>query len=195
MKQQWFPIHDNELGTCTIIAPRTGHMVVSKTDYRRNPMPIVLRIILGTYLSTRNNGKLQRKNILDFPVNMTELECAEQEYLLIKQYATFCLRLFPLATAIALMQLLFPMKRSAKVQVNEAIRQTAVAFGRRSNQDCLVVSLCRHVYLRRLGIPSKILLGAHVPTEKMHAWVQIADQPILECPDVLVHYQSCVAYW
>lgn len=56
------------------------------------------------------------------------------------------------------MQLLFPLKRGTGVQIDEAVRHTATAFGRRSNQDCLLISLCRHAYLRRLGIFSKILL-------------------------------------
>lgn len=193
MKKHWYPIHDPELGTCTMIAPRTGHMVVSTTDYRRTPMRAALRLALGTSVGTKGTGELRRASIIDSTADTGGMP-AGPEAASIKRAATLCLRLLPLSAAIALMQLLFPRARAAGIGVEEAVRLSAVAFGRRSNQDCLPVSLCRHIYLRRLGITSKILLGAQVPTEKMHAWVQIGDHPVLECPDVMVHYQACVAY-
>lgn len=193
MKKHWYPIHDPELGTCTMIAPRTGHMVVSTTDYRRTPMRAALRLALGTSPGTKGSSELQRASIIDSSADSGAVP-AGPEAASIKRAATLCLRLLPLSAAIALMQLLFPRARAAGIGVEEAVRLSAVAFGRRSNQDCLPVSLCRHIYLRRLGITSKILLGAQVPTEKMHAWVQIGDHPVLECPDVMVHYQACVAY-
>lgn len=193
MKKQWYPIHDPELGTCTIIAPRTGHLLVSTTDYRRVPMRAALRLVLGTSTSTRGNSEFGRARIIDSsaPADAT---AAAPDAATIRRIATLCLRLLPLSAAITLMHLAFPPGRAAAIGVDEAVRLTAVAFGRRSRQDCLPVSLCRHIYLRRLGISSKILLGAQVPTEKMHAWVQVGDHPVLECPDVLVHYQACVAY-
>ena len=196
MKKQWYPIHDFELGTCTIIAPRTGHMVVSNIDYRSTPMSVSLGLVLGTSNATLGNNELQRACIIESAAApSSNAEFLEPNVASIKLLASLCLKLLPLSTAIMLMQLLFPLKRGTGVQIDEAVRHTATAFGRRSNQDCLLISLCRHVYLRRLGIFSKILLGSHVPTEKMHAWVQIGDHPVLECPDVLVHYQACVAYF
>lgn len=65
MKKQWYPIHDPELGTCTIIAPRTGHLVVSTTDYRRAPMRAALRLVLGTSTRTRGNSEFGRAQIID----------------------------------------------------------------------------------------------------------------------------------
>ena len=193
MKKQWYPIHDSELGTCTMIAPRTGHMVVSTTDYRRTPMRAALRLALGTSTTTRGNSEFGRAQIIDSTAH-TDGTAAGPGAASIKRVATVCLQLLPLSAAITLMHLLFPLARGASIGMDEAVRRTAVAFGRRSKQDCLLVSLCRHTYLRRLGIASKILLGAQVPTEKMHAWVQIGEHPVLECPDVMVHYQACVAY-
>jgi len=193
MKKQWYPIHDPELGTCTMIAPRTGHLVVSTTDYRRTPMRAALRLLLGTSPATRGNSEFGRSRIIDSTAH-DDGSAAAPDAASIKRTATLCLRLLPLSAAITLMRLAFRPGRAAAVGVDEAVRLTAVAFGRRSRQDCLLVSLCRHIYLRRLGIASKILLGAQVPTEKMHAWVQVGAHPVLECPDVLVHYQACVAY-
>lgn len=193
MKQQWYPIHDPELGTCTIIGPRTGHMVVSTTDYRRAPMRPALRLLLGTSTAARTNSELRRASIIDSNADIDA--AAAPGAASIKRVAALCLRLLPLSAAIALARIAFPQALPAPIGIDEAVRQTAAAFGRRSKQDCLLISLCRHAYLRRLGIASKILLGAQVPTEKMHAWVQIGDHPVLECPDVLVHYQSCVVYF
>lgn len=195
MKIQWYPIHDFELGTFTIISPRTGHMVVSNIDYRSTPMSTALNLVLGTSNATRGNSELQRANIIDSSATPSfDNKFLGSRVESVKRLASLCLKFLPLSTAIMLMQLLFPLKRDTGIQMDEAVRHTAVAFGRRSNQDCLFISLCRHVYLRRLGISSKILLGAQVPTEKMHAWVQIGNHPVLECPDVIVHYQACVAY-
>jgi hypothetical protein len=193
MKKQWYPIYDPELGTCTMIAPRTGHMVVSTTDYRRTPMRAALRLALGTSATTRGHSEFRRAQIIDSNAD-TDGTAAGPDAASIRRVATLCLRLLPLSVAIALMHLLFPPAPATGISVDEAVRRTAAAFGRRSRQDCLLVSLCRHTYLRRLGISSKILLGAQVPTEKMHAWVQIGEHPVLECPDVMVHYQACVAY-
>jgi len=194
MRQQWYPIHDPELGTCTIIAPRTGHMMVSAHDYRHAPMRAALRVMLGTSNRTKGNSQFRRAHILDSTAGI-DGAAAGTDAAWIKRAATLSLRLLPLSAAITLMHIVFPRAGGARVSTDEAVRRTAAAFGTRSRQDCLLVSLCRHAYLRRLGIPSKILLGAQVPTEKMHAWVQVGDHPVLECPDVLVHYQACVAYF
>lgn len=193
MKQQWYPIHDPELGNCTLIGPRTGHMVVSTTDYRRTPMRPALRLLLGTSTAARDNSALRRASIIDSDADIGDAPAPGAAS--IRRVAALCLRLLPLSAAIALVRVVFPPAPGAPIGIDEAVRRTAAAFGRRSKQDCLLISLCRHVYLRRLGLASKILLGAQVPTEKMHAWVQIGDHPVLECPDVLVHYQSCVAYF
>lgn len=66
MKKQWYPIHDFEARrTCTIIAPQTGHMVVSNIDYRSTPMSVSLGLVLGTSNATLGNNELQRSCIID----------------------------------------------------------------------------------------------------------------------------------
>lgn len=193
MKYQWFPIYDPELNSFTIIAPRTGHMVVSKTDYRRTPMPFVMRSILGTTISTRGNSTFERRDIVDSSLGCLAAS-PDPSALLIKNRVNFWLQHLPLSHAISLMRRMFPPARSSSICMLDAVNLSAVAFGLRSSQDCLPISICRHIFFRRIGIHSKIMLGAHIPTEKMHAWVQIGLNPILECPDVIVHYQTCVAY-
>ena len=193
MRTQWHHIHDPELDTCTIIAPRSGHLLVS---HGANPEPAFrppLRLLLGTDVWSHGNSELRRGDIID--VDHVGNSVVDGQARLIKRSAALCLRMLPLRSAVAVMRLLFRQRQRGDVALPVVLARTAAAFGRRSKQDCLLVSLCRHAYLRRQGIASKILLGAQVPTEKMHAWVQVGDNPVLECPDVLVHYQSCVAYF
>lgn len=198
MRTQWHPIDDPELGTSTIIAPRSGHLLVSAAGDQAHvgqPLSQLLQLVLGTHASARGNSRLRRAAILDVADTAVAAGAPALEVRMIRRSAALCLRWLPLRCAVAMMRVLWRPGRPGKIALSAALESTAAAFGRRSRQDCLPVSLCRHVYLRRLGIASSIILGAQVPTEKMHAWVQVGEHPVLECPDVLVHYQSCVAYF
>lgn len=194
MRAQWFPIYDEELATFTFIAPRTGYLIVTEVDVKSNPLPILTGYLLGAQKSNLHGGPFPRDVILDLSVSELEIKPGTHA-ILIRGFAYIALKLLPLSIAFSLVKLICTLFLSRyKATINEALILTSQAFGRRSKQDCLVVSLCRHILLSQLKVESKIVLGAHVPTRKMHAWVQIGDHPILECPDVLVHYQTCVIY-
>lgn len=194
MRQQWHPVYDEELGNFTLIAPRTGHLIVTQNDYRKQTMGPWVSFLLGASQANMGNETFFRADILDIhdPVDAPK---GVGLALFIKLVVNLSLRIFPLSMAIAIIDMLFPCSSTNEVDVEHAIKLTANAFGRRSRQDCLPVSLCRFAYLRHLKMRPKIMLGTHVPTEKMHAWIQVGDRPVLECPDVLVHYQTCVSYF
>lgn len=195
MKTQWYPIYDPELDSYTFIAPRTGHLISTQYDHRVFEMGIVPRLILGTSMKDLGDQKFGRAEILDHPADSAEVQHHQLAVIITKAVAASVLRFLPLSSAIGTMSFVFRPNNKREVNINKALELTSAAFGHRSNQNCLFISLCRYAFLRRLNVHGTIMLGTHVPTQKMHAWVQIGEHPILECPDVLVHYQSCVAYY
>jgi len=193
MKQRWYPVHDAELGTYTMIAPRTGHLFVSTGQ----GLPAPLALLLGLGRRTRDCTIAQRDTIfdLDLPGQQPsdpghDAVCARR----IRGIVKVALRLLNVSTAFALVHLLVRPGRRPAPSLDVALGELVAAFGRRSQQNCLFISFCRYAFLRRLNVSAAIVLGVHVPTQKMHAWVQIDGHPLLECPDVLGHYQSCVLY-
>lgn len=54
--------------------------------------------------------------------------------------------------------------------------------------DCLPRSLALHVVLRRLGLPSKMHIGARLDPFAAHAWVCVNDRPVLDDPTRLQNY-------
>lgn len=76
----------------------------------------------------------------------------------------------------------------------EACAYAAALFGTRSGGNCLPMSISRFWFLRSIGQDARVHIGVFVPTDTMHAWVQIAGRAVLESADELVHYQSSVVY-
>lgn len=106
------------------------------------------------------------------------------------------LKAFPLFLAIRMIGVFFPLGNS---RVSGADRDWEVdianEFGVAVDGQCLPRSLCRFAQCRRYGIADvELVLGVFTPTDEMHAWVEIAGKPLLECPDFLSHYQTCVRY-
>jgi hypothetical protein len=203
MKQRWYPVHDAELGTYTTIAPRTGHLFVSTEA----GWPAPLALLLGFGRRSEDRSIAQRNTICDLdpcdaPLrdrdSYSQLQCAPDHDVAcarrIRRIAMLALRLLNVSAAVGLVHLLVRPGRRPAPPLHVAVGELAAAFGRRSKQDCLFISLCRYAYLRRLNMAAAVVLGVHVPTQKMHAWVQLDGHPLLECPDVLGHYQSCVLY-
>jgi hypothetical protein len=193
MKQRWYPVHDAELGTYTMIAPRTGHLFVSTGQ----GLPAPLALLLGLGRCSQDCTVAQRNAIFD--LESSGQQPCDPDYdaafaRRIRRIVKVALRLLNVSAAFALVHLLVRPGRRSAPPLDLALGELVAAFGRRSQQNCLFISLCRYAYLRRLNVSAAIVLGVHVPTQKMHAWVQIGGHPLLECPDVLGHYQSCVLY-
>ena len=203
MKQRWHPVHDAELGTYTTIAPRTGHLFVSTEA----GWPAPLALLLGLVRRRQDPSIAHRNTIYDLapcdaPLRAPDsysgqhwdsdhdVACARR----IRRISMLALRLLNVSAAVGLVHLLVRPRRRPPPPLHVAVGELAAAFGRRSQQNCLFISLCRYAYLRRLNMAAAVVLGVHVPTQKMHAWVQLDGHPLLECPDVLGHYQSCVLY-
>jgi hypothetical protein len=86
-------------------------------------------------------------------------------------------------------------RRTAPTQ--DSFDSVAVALedilGLNNNGTCVVDSLVRCHLLN--GTPGLTLnLGVFVPTDLMHAWVEIDGIAIHECPDILAHYRKAVEY-
>ena len=60
--------------------------------------------------------------------------------------------------------------------------------------ECLPRALFRYKWLRMRGLHPDFVLGVHVPTDRMHAWVAIDGCALGEEPDQLLCYQGLVSF-
>ncbi|HEX3464737.1 MAG TPA: lasso peptide biosynthesis B2 protein [Candidatus Elarobacter sp.] len=64
------------------------------------------------------------------------------------------------------------------------------------NPECLARALFRYSWLRRRGIRGHLVLGAHIPTDRMHSWVEInGGDAVGEEPDDMLCYQGLVRFF
>lgn len=80
-----------------------------------------------------------------------------------------------------------------KHSIPEIIAALYVVLGRNDKNTCLIDSLIRFYFLHgKSNITLNI--GAFVPTQLMHAWVEIDSIALHECPDRLIHFSKAVSY-
>jgi hypothetical protein len=190
----WRALHEPGLPELFMVAPRTGHLLSVAAD-PADVAPGATLAWLGLTAATRRGAPaFARGAPLDAAGGPLAAGDPRRRIGAIRRDVLWCLTLLPLSMAIGALEWKFGNPPVAGAAPQAAIAMAARAFGRRSQNDCLPVSLMRYALLRNLGVAADIHLGVLVPTEEMHAWVQIGAQPVLESEDVLMHYQSCVRF-
>jgi hypothetical protein len=196
----WISLTDHELPFEFAIAPLTGHLV-------RRPRIQMQEQALGTHWLHRLMGwrPVRRMpsevwpdlNAIIDPAPLLASPADEQVAVDLSRLITRLLRYLPLLWVIRLADWL-PAPRGIKPPPQEitdltvSVAKVAQLFGHRTRELCLLKAIERRTYLRWLGISSQIRIGLFVPTEEMHAWVEIDQKPILESPDFLVHYRVAI---
>lgn len=186
MQYKWRSIEDDFGAGIFAVAPFTGHLV-SMHDKATGPS------LLG--FSSRRRGvdvDFARGSIRD--LNGVQVEGRGEAAARLRARVDKSLRYLPLVAAVAVLDRCCRPERKHAPAISEAMEVVAHAFGSRSRKDCLPVSLCRYLLLKKLNIPAAVHVGVFVPTEKMHAWIEVDGQPWLESEDVLMHYQSCLKF-
>ncbi len=196
---KWRSVIDSQLGVAFGVSPWTGALLaeeVSTTASWRPPR------LLG--FDPKKCGALQdfarADEILDPDPQDDDL--SEDIRRLAQQRARTFYRLafaIPIVWVIA-MATIDSRRRAAGeewIRIADSGRAAAVSaalFGRRSHDDCLPLSIARYWFLRSVGQRAFLHVGVFVPTDTLHAWVQLGAVPILESADELVHYQSCLVF-
>lgn len=188
MQYQWRTISDPfEAGTFAV-SPYTGHLVALARQADKG-----MGRLLGFHPDRlRADTYFEFESILDVP--RYEAPSMDKVARKMRRVVEHCLRLLPLNLAISVVDGIYTARSASETPVHDAIAETAFIFGTRSDKDCLPVSLCRYLALKKMGVAANISVGVFVPTGKMHAWVEVGNHPCLECEDVLMHYQSCLKF-
>lgn len=76
----------------------------------------------------------------------------------------------------------------------ELIDEMLASWRHCRNPECLPRSLYRYKWLRNHGLSPQLVLGLHVPTDRMHAWVELDGQVLGEEPEEMLCYQGAVRF-
>ena len=204
MRLLWTSLTDSELPFEFAIVPLTGHLV-RRTRKQSQELELGsrwLHQLLGWRPALRMRTEVwpDLTAILDpEPVECSSTEQRAATYL--TRSLNILFRYLPLLWVIRLADWL-PAPRDLRATIPNSsptandyalcLAKVAQLFGRRTKDLCLLKSIERRTYLRWLGIASQLRIGVFVPTEEMHAWIEIAQQPVLESPDFLVHYRVAI---
>ena len=193
MRLRWLNLLDNDLPFEFAVVPLTGHLV-------RRSLAQADQLALGGNRLHRLMGwqpvlrMLDEERVeLDAIVDPEPVACHDNEHAAaarLGRVVILLLKWLPLLWVIKLADLLPPPQRLKKNgDMLLAVGKMAQLFGRRTQGLCLLKAIERRTYLRWLGIESQMRIGIFIPTEEMHAWIEINHQPLLESPDFLAHYR------
>lgn len=77
----------------------------------------------------------------------------------------------------------------------DVLTELLASWHHKRNAECLPRALFRYAFLRRRGIAPTLSIGLHLPTDRMHAWIEVAGNVIGEEPDEMICYQGGVRYF
>lgn len=179
-----------------VVLPLTGNLVsTSSNSVKFRKQGFLIKILGLDVCNLRDEHFFARKSIIDLPLGNSFRSDYNKRSKIILIATKYALLIFPVSFIVRFFETIFsilgaPLHKFTQLE----LQIVSIAFGRRSKDNCLQIAICRYALLRLLGIKSTICIGVLVPTEEMHAWVEVSGHPILECSDVLVHYQTCLKY-
>lgn len=77
----------------------------------------------------------------------------------------------------------------------EVMRELLSSWKFSRNPECLPRSLFRYAWLRRRGAFPQLVIGVHLPTDRMHAWVEVDGCVLGEEIDEMLCYQGAVRFF
>lgn len=77
----------------------------------------------------------------------------------------------------------------------DQIPLTNVAFKTDAIGMCLEQALSRFALLLSFNRSPSLNIGLHVPTDSMHAWIEMDGNVLFECEDSMIHYQTAVRFY
>lgn len=193
-KAYWRELHDPFFEHPFIVVPLTGNLMSVRGGIDAITVRRMARLA-GLRPETRMPAaRFARKPILDIPDDAdagTPSPVARR----IRTCVRWLLKIFPLGVAVRVLGIVYrPGPRRDIAPADLCLKLLAASFGRRSSDDCLEMALCRYALMRRHGHRCVVSIGLLVPSDEMHAWIEYRGHPLLECEDVLVHYQACLQF-
>jgi hypothetical protein len=79
--------------------------------------------------------------------------------------------------------------------LEELIQAALTAWNFSRDPECLPRALFRFQWLRARAVFPRLVIGVHLPTDRMHAWVELNHRVIGEEPDEMLCYQSAVRFF
>lgn len=174
--------------------PLTGNLISVQGDLDRFTAGRVARLAGLRAETQMPDACFSRQAILDTPIG-ADAGPPSPAAGRIRICVRWLLKMFPLAVAFRLLNLIFRPAGSRDMAPGAiCLKRLAASFGRRSQDDCLEMALCRYALMRLDGHRCVVNIGLLAPSDEMHAWIEYRAHPILECEDVLVHYQACLQF-
>lgn len=192
----WRFLSDPYFNELFVVLPLTGSLIsISSSSATIQIHGFWIRL-LGLHINKlRDEQFFAKKSIIDLPPGATLPNSYDRRSKIILIFVKYSLMLLPLGFVVRIVEIFTSMHIDRKHKFTRTeLELVSSAFGRRSKDDCLQMAICRYALLRLLGVESTVCIGVLVPTEEMHAWVEVDGHPILECSDVLVHYQTCLKF-
>lgn len=174
--------------------PLTGNLISVEGDLDQFTARRAARLA-GLRADTRMpSAHFSRQAILDTPID-EQAGTPSPASSRIRTRVRWLLKMFPLAVAFRMLNLIFPPAANSDIDPGApCLKRLSASFGRRSQDDCLEMALCRYALMRLDGHRCVINIGLLAPSDEMHAWIEYRGHPVLECEDVLVHYQACLQF-
>lgn len=194
IKHRWCKNFDRWSKRTFIVVPLTGHLLVRDGRLSDEEVLSASSLLGMTKASLDPEGFTFPLDAIDVEQAPDDLPDYTQMGHQISRVVSMANRILPLRLSVILIELMYGKRMRPKLRLEDSIGLVSAMFGRRSKQDCLEMSLKRYALLRYIGHKPNINVGVFIPTEEMHAWVSIDNLPILECPDVLMHYTQALIY-
>jgi len=190
----WRPIFDPYFDRPFIVMPLTGNLISVQGDLDQFTARRAARMAGLRAETLMPSAYFARQAILDTPID-EDAGTPAPAAVRIRTCVRWLLKMFPLAVAFCLLNLIFSSASNHDMAPKAlCLKRLAASFGRRSQDDCLEMALCRYALMRLDGHRCVINIGLLAPSDEMHAWIEYRGHPILECEDVLVHYQACLQF-
>lgn len=182
------------IGNKYVVLPLTGTLIsISSSRAIIQKLGFLVRLLGLHANSVRDDQFFTSGSIIDLPPSENSSTDNDRRSRFISIFVRYSLMFLPLGLVVRIINTITQMCTDSPNRLTRRkLELVSTAFGRRSRDDCLHIAICRYALLRLHGINSSICIGVLVPTDEMHAWVEIDGHPILECSDVLVHYQACL---
>lgn len=103
------------------------------------------------------------------------------------------LRFCPLVVFLHALEL--RSRTRAKLEYASSIAEVIEAWKFSRGPECLPRAIFRFKELRARCLDPHLVIGTHLPTDRMHAWIELDSKILGEEPDEMVCYQGAVRYF
>lgn len=190
----WRPLVDREVSRVFVISPLFGTLLsISNQRCKGDRLPFTTKL-LGCTTGTRSDVAWSVESITP-PFDHRSDYQPDSRHETWSRNIRSELEWWPLAWIINRIERQSLRKPSAVDAERNLIDGMLGAWTYSLQPECLPRALFRYGWLRSRGVPCELVVGAHVPTDRMHAWIELDGSVIGEEPDEMLCFQGAVRYF